>query len=423
MANIIEKIKRGLGLATEAELPRVSTYQYLLNKGYTDEQIRSVAVGPRDLSTRTWGISVGDAESDTLGFDGKPLVGIVYRCDYKAEEEAGGGKLRKVFGVPRLEAQMDKSARGKNLVRQFMSGGGIEAGEVALGVGVESLSPLNWGEDVTAEPARAGGWASTLSYRDYDSEWESYKRIGGRDLKGQRKWIALERHTVAELNAIAEAEGVEKKASSERKAAFVARLERLRTQDVKVFPGWFQSGKVLILRAGGGPDGTLAERIAQDVLWRLRYAYEAGTLGFGSALSGPFSTGLSLFDAHDLRAETVAAWRAHKRWVEEQERLLEPVAEELRKRGHKWFALGNPSSGFKSLVGKGNVDENTVFYWLNGESYPLVGGSRRYAQPYGWYTLEELLAEKFVTDLEEKESKNSGEGAEVRVTGKPRSGW
>jgi hypothetical protein len=417
MGRIFNKLKAAVGGGTERH--SVSTYQYLLNKGFTDEQILAASVESRDLYTRSWGVSVAGE-----GFDGKPLVGIVYRCDYKYEEEAGGGDLREAFGVPRMQAQMSRGARGKFLVRQFIPGeGGLGGAEVALAVGVEPMQPPVWGEDVRGVARGRGsaveGWAPTLSYRDYAGDWESGRRVGGVDLPGQRKWLPLERHTVAELEAIAlQVGGVGRKARGEKKAEYVARLEAERQRGTKVFPGWFQSGKVLILRAGDV--GSVPEQIAQEVLWRLRYAYDEGTLGFGSGGSNPFATGLSLFDAQDLAPGVVEAWKSDLEWVEAQEAALKPVADELAAEGHRWYALGRPTL-LKSKVGGDRVygGDGEVHYWLNGQGYPLSGSDRGSAQPYGWYTLDELRERKFVEALEASESARVGRP--VKVSGVPRS--
>lgn len=72
---------------------------------------------------------------------------------------------------------------------------------------------------------------------------------------------------------------------------------------------------------------------------------------------------------------------------------LKPVEEALKAKGYRWYFLGSPKNGFKSLAGNKVADPEETYYWLNGSGQP---------QPFGWYTREELLAEKFVADALEK---------------------
>lgn len=76
---------------------------------------------------------------------------------------------------------------------------------------------------------------------------------------------------------------------------------------------------------------------------------------------------------------------------------LDLVKDELRRRGHDWYFLGNPS------VLEDSEGQPAVRYWLNG-----IGG-RDYPQPYGWYTEDELLAEKFADDARERKRERERE--------------
>lgn len=417
MGKIKDTIKKitGMGPVYGSYQQATSVHAYLLDMGWTEEQIRAAAVGVRDLSPRTWGIVLGEP-----GADGLEQVGVVYYCDYKYEEEAGGAGLRAAFGVPRMESGMaTDNRRTRGLVRLFdfpESEGyveGLASSEAAIVVGNEDMAAARWGEPIQAEPKGGvfGDWRKTLVGADYARFWEDSLRWSSPDLPGQKKWWRLENHTVAELKSIAADLGVEvvpaEGAATGRrllKADYVRALEAKRNEHVRLFPGYFQTGSALVLRAY---EGSEAGRVAQDVLKALWMAYRDGALGFGAGGSGPFSTGLSLMDVRDLPVGWVEKRRAERAWVEAQERALEPVAEELRAAGHKWYFLGNPSQGERWKDGE-------VHYWLNGYSYNVQGGSGGNSQPSGWYTLEELRTEKFVADLAKEK------GVEISAVGKPR---
>lgn len=392
--------KRG----AKADPAHVSVYQYLLDRGWTDAQIRAASTEGRQ-STRTWSVAVVD---QAAGID--PIVGIVYRADYKYEEEAGGGDLRKAFGVERFQMQMNPARRTDDLVRVFdLPEDAVVAGEVALAIATEALDLPVWGESVKGKPrgprSAVAGYQPTLAWEEYAGFWESTLRWASPDLPGQRSWTSLENHKVEELKAIASGLGllpVERGLGKGRvlKEDYLRALNAAKASHVTEFPGWFQTGKCLVLRATADSE---AGRIASDVLRALWFAYREGTLGFGKGLSGPFSSGFSVLNVADVDGAMLEEQAEQGKWVLAQEKLLEPVAEELKARGHKWYFLGRPTLFTDEADG-------VVHYWLNGHSYPMdVGGN---SQPYGYYSLAELLDEKFIRDLEEK---NSG-----RVTGMPR---
>lgn len=64
---------------------------------------------------------------------------------------------------------------------------------------------------------------------------------------------------------------------------------------------------------------------------------------------------------------------------------LEQVQSELRKRGFAWHSFD------KSTVCKDGLTR----YWFNGSYVLGTGHGKLSKQPSGWFTLEEMLAEKF----------------------------
>lgn len=66
---------------------------------------------------------------------------------------------------------------------------------------------------------------------------------------------------------------------------------------------------------------------------------------------------------------------------------LAPIKARMLERGHKVYALTRPR----------HSPGGPTRYWLNGHGLRLEDGVQ--GQPCGWYTLEELDAQKYVEDL------------------------
>lgn len=301
-------------------------YSKLMHVGYTDEEIRAAEEYP---STRQFSLVVTDTP------DGYPMVGVKYMCDFRYEEEAGTGKLSKLF--------MDTDDQSKHV--RVLGNGMVLFGDV----------------ESSREAASAiSHYSQSLAYAQGTSAF--------------RDWM----YNVKELRALAAEQGVSLKGLTKRDD-IVAALSKHHYNNAKAdkpntWPGYFHNGSTLGLRAGKG--------IVADVLQMLVDAAAEGTLGVGNANVG-FGSGFSLYDLADmgpkLKAEITEANDQYRKDMD----ALEPVAAELKDRGYNWYFLGNPSdiNGAKR-------------YWLNGYSLPKIG------QPFGWYTLDELLAEQFVTDQE-----------------------
>lgn len=88
-----------------------------------------------------------------------------------------------------------------------------------------------------------------------------------------------------------------------------------------------------------------------------------------------------------------------------EEVTLDEVAAELRAKGYRWHFFGIPRNRagepWTDLKGQGR-------YWFNG-SQSGEGRGRLTKQPFGWFTLAEMRAEKFAEGLH-VETAGSGRG-------------
>lgn len=143
-----------------------------------------------------------------------------------------------------------------------------------------------------------------------------------------------------------------------------------------IHPAWFNTGVTLVI-----PRGEDAFRAVVD---GLHEALIAGTL-LVSPDGGALRHGLTFIDSRDVGESTRERMLSETRRFAEQMAALEPVKEALAERGHSWFELGSPSE-------------------VDGEVRYVFKGRARDASeraPFGRYTIDELLAEKFVDKIDE----------------------
>lgn len=77
--------------------------------------------------------------------------------------------------------------------------------------------------------------------------------------------------------------------------------------------------------------------------------------------------------------------------VHEEVLTLDEVKAELHAKGYRWHFFGIP----KNRAGEPWVDpQGKERYWFNGSQYG-EGRGRLTVQPFGWFTLAEMQAEKF----------------------------
>lgn len=320
--------------------------------GLTDDNVESRILEPHP-STRTF--TIGAAASD----DGWPIVGLSYRCDYRAEEEYGVSDLRK--------AMCGTDPRRFQVLPENTDHATVFSDVNAVAFSTRPL-PQNpkWGDVLLewSDQDYAGHWSRSVAFaRGLPDPW------------------ALSRKKTAELRSHGKALGISPlpRRKDDLIAAIVAHPENVKAADSPdCWPGWFHYGNLLVLRAD---DGITAEAVAA-----IADAVRNGTVGF-SPVSGPFSTGLLITDMTDLGPKT---WeRLHDQWDWHDARMAElaPVEAELRAKGHRFYFLGKPrEGGWRTADGQ---EDTAVRYWLNGSGDP---------QPSGWYTLDELRSEKFAED-------------------------
>lgn len=351
---------------------RTTVADRLTDAGYDPTTLHARGLGTETIMPAT-----------ITGEDGSLITGLAYMCDFDATQEWGIGDLRKEI--------TSEDPRRFQMTRRGAKSVGIFADAPAI---VLSTRPLRdvlpaWGDDV------GGPWSAHARYASFYTErlpWAHDYRSAS-DLR----WKKMD-----QLRAIAREVGLTP--MPRRKDDLIAALgEHPRFAEVyggprhpDRWPAYF-NGATMVLRADEGP--------ARVIVDALKQAVERGTLGIGN-YSGPFSSGMFVYDAADETKAVIAAREARFDWHDARMADLEPVAAELKAKGHGWYFLGKPSEH------KGADGEPVVEYWLNGYgSYRTTDGRHVSGQPYGWYSLEELRAEKFVDDLEERQRERAREKA------------
>lgn len=279
------------------------------------------------------------------------VVALSYSCDFKAEEEYGVGALRTAFasaGV--LLPFMDGPAKPRGFTPHQHDL--VHRTEDAMFFATASYHLAS------VQRARKG-----LVHVDEAARGQASRRF------------ALEATTMAELRTMAPP-GVTVPRRKNDLVALLLDIETERQEDSGVYGGWFQNGQTLALPRRG------VMGLMLDHLWE---AAQRGTLLVGSAGNVAFGSGLTILDAEDLTERAQEMILEINLIYAQRMADLEPVAAHLKAEGHRWFFLGKPT-----VLGDGQVH-----YWLNG-----YGGPE--GQPFGWYTLEELRAEKFLDDLRER---------------------
>lgn len=311
-----------------------------------------------------------------------PIVGLHYACDFKAEEEWGPAELRKSFSA----GSGPGTAYGRLERKQpdfVASHPQCSLIHVCDAQWVLLTQPLEH-RPLTAERTLLHALAQQRQMR----------------VPGAPYLWRLERATVPELRALAREKGLRVNTQMRKPELIQTLMEHLAPKEALALPGWFQDGHHLVLPRGHG-----AFRIVTD---RLIAAAERGSLAVGGSGLTTFGSGMSLYDFDDMPAGQVQKIQQAREWRADRMAELEPVIQTLHERGHQWYFLGNPRR-----INTSTTLENTqVRYWLNSHSYRLPNGKN--AQPYGWYSLEELLAEKFIDDMLEKHELDPSDRADIR---------
>lgn len=314
---------------------------------------------------------------------GAKLLGIRYSCDFRSEEESGVGAMSELFTRTADESSFMVKEYILKEGNKGLLDGMIQANLVSEYNGFVGFAASDYIYDARSEFEQA---------IQYIRNAESWKKDGGASV---RKYKAM---TVVQLKAEAKARGL--KGYSKLKSGELVEIliknddtvsegKNKAATDAESRPAWFHNGELLVLRK--------TDDLFGEVLQRLVEAADAGFLVVGGGAVG-FGSGFSLFDSRDLTQAQIDKISEANRWHREQMEALKPVAEivEQGPMSNRWgmayYALHNPS-----IIG------GEVKYWLNGASVTFPNG--RSDQPYGWYTLQELLDEKYMIDA----AKNSDE--------------
>jgi len=311
---------------------------------------------------------------------GDPLLGIQYSGDFRYEEEEGAGKMAESF---------TRAGSTHNFFSQ----------EYLLTEDNKGLNEAVRQADLVISTNQLVGFATSSSIYDLRRELASglgqaqrgEASISGKSELRYQFWD----FTVPELKQKAKDRGIKGYSKLNRDGLiqllvdfdYAASQEGV-PQERYTQAGGFHDGKVLVFEKLPG--------LFTDILEKLVEAAQAGQLVVGSGGIGAFGSGFSFFDARDLTEAAKAEISARNSWYREQMELLKPVAAVVKEGpmknawGSAYYFLGNP---LKREGGR-------VQYWLNGTGVKLPNG--RANQPSGWYTLQELLDEKYMDDVRAK---------------------
>lgn len=315
-----------------------------------------------------------------------PLLGITYQCDFRSEEETGAGAMKDLFTRTSPDSFMAKErARTEaftDINRPFRRQTFIPEGAKQA--------------DFVYQDDRVVAFAASTHIYDPKREIEMGEAYL-RESEGFARGIphvptALWRASRDELRAMAKERGIKGYSKMKRETLMhtVHEHDHADLPVTNVHPGWFHFGTLLVLPRTDDVFGAVLDRLVD--------AAKAGTLSVGSG-GGLFGSGFSFFDERDLSDDAkVDIARGNTEYIEDME-ALRPVAEEIKAR-HGYYFLGNPRR-----------EGGTVRYWLNGASLRLPSGRTR--QPFGWYTTQELLDEKYVQDAEDEEDKREAREKET----------
>lgn len=311
---------------------------------------------------------------------GEPLLGIQYSSDFRSEEETGAGEMTEAF---------TRAGSADNFFSQ----------EYLLTEDNKGLSEGVQQADLVIDTDQLVGFAT--SNRIYDIRRELASGLGqaqkgeatisGKSELRYQFW----NFTVAELKQKAKDRGIKgySKLNRDGLIQILVDFEHAASQEGTpqeryTQAGGFHNGEVLVFEKLPG--------LFTEILEKLVEAAKAGQLVVGSGGIGAFGTGFSFFDARDLTEAAKAKITASNVWYREQMELLKPVAAVVKEGpmkgswGGAYYFLGNPSQR----------EDGRIEYWLNGYSVRLPNG--RNSQPFGWYTLQDLLDEKYMDDLRVK---------------------
>ena len=327
---------------------------------------------PHASSTQATITLVPNGESDK----NDPLLGITYKCDFRAEEESGAASMTDLFTRTADTSSFLAQQRAKT--DAFADIAAPHEKKPHLPQGVTQADLIDQNNDVVA-------FASTLPLHAVERQIKQAKQFirssepYARGLPSVPR--SLWRSSRDELRRMAKERGMKRYSSMKRNDLMYAihHHDHADLPETHVHPGWFHFGTLLVLPRTDDVFGAVLERLID--------ATQAGFLSVGNSIG--FGTGFSFFDERDLSAEakTVIA-REHDQYCEDME-ALRPVAETVRQK-----------HGYRSITRPRRDEDGVTRYLLDGPTTWLPSG--RLSHPFGWYSAQELLDEKYIQDAEVK---------------------
>lgn len=303
---------------------------------------------------------------------GDPLVGVAWMTNYKAEEEFAARDLLSGLTGPNIRNfTLTTQARNQVAVIEDIDDTNGEAIALVLSVTPDTFSAeadrvarTSWGQSW-------GRWASFDRPASYPEEFKT-RLTHAQGLPWDLSW-----KPVSQLRDMAKEVGVRPLPSRKQQLveaivsspAFAESAQRPHT-----WPAVMDQWKTLVLRADHGPVALVLKRLAE--------AADAGRLGIGSG-SGPFCTGVFLYDTADEHPELVAKRESDLDYYEAQMAKVSHVEAALKERGYTVYFLGNPCR----INPRGRFEEPQDVFWLNA-----YHGRTSVA---GYYTLDELTTAQF----------------------------
>lgn len=293
---------------------------------------------------------------------GEPIVGITFMCDLDATQE---------YGVCDLATAIRRAADDNSIPALFRT----EPRSVATQA--DLVTDHGWAVSVSTT---AGGRHPQSRHlpraQEQINNHEPYA-------KGIVDGWRLSLKPMSELRENARELGI--KPLPRLKSELIERIVAATpAQKPEQHAAWFEYGDLLVIQKADGAHRLVVEHLLQ--------ASKAGHLTTGKLGVGAFGSGISLFDSRDFSQETVDQLVEAQQIYDKNMKALEPVVDTLRARGHHWHFLGNPQAHTRADGAR------VVRYWLNGSTTTTPSGRR--GQPFGWYTLADLLDEKWIHDLD-----------------------
>lgn len=303
---------------------------------------------------------------------GAPVYGLVYRADFRAEEEWGTGDLSRAFS-----SRAHKKATSRRIFAADLKAGTVDAfgSRGTLGTPGHQADLVTATDKVvvlrTTSPDR-DHYAVEDTRRAIDSGLDMIRQYRGY-AAGLPSYWRLHDKPYADLKAKAVALGVERPARS--KADVIDQIiDCSEPEHTYADAADFHNGRHLVIPRRGAV-GVVADALVE--------AAEAGYLLAGTGGFGPFARGFSLLDERDVPAATRAEAEKNAAWHRQAIVDVDPVKKHLSAQGVTVYAIGSPRD--EPFEGE---TAGPTRYFVNLSPGHL-------GQFWGWYTIDEMMAEGF----------------------------